>query len=44
LFERIGAVFVPIGVAVLSYFGALLWMRVPQAHDIWQLLRARIKK
>ena len=44
LFQRIGAVFVPIGVAALSYFGALLWMRVPQAHDIMQLLRARIKK
>jgi putative peptidoglycan lipid II flippase len=44
LFERIGAVFVPIGVAALSYFGALLWMRVPQAHDVMQLLQARIKK
>jgi putative peptidoglycan lipid II flippase len=44
LFERIGAVFVPIGVAALSYFAALLWMRVPQAHDIMQLLQTRIKK
>jgi len=44
LFERLGAVFVPIGVAALGYFGALMWMRVPQAHDIWQLLQARIKK
>jgi putative peptidoglycan lipid II flippase len=44
LIERIGAVFVPITVATLAYFGALLWMRVPQAQDFWQLLRARIKK
>jgi putative peptidoglycan lipid II flippase len=44
LFGRIGAVFVPIGIAALSYFGALLWMRVPQAHDVLQLLQSRIKK
>ena len=44
LFERIGAVFVPMGVATLAYVAALLWMRVPQAHDILQLIRSRVKK
>jgi putative peptidoglycan lipid II flippase len=42
LFERIGAVFVPIGAATVCYIGALLWMRVPQAHDILDLIRAKV--
>ncbi len=43
LFERIGAVFVPIGAATLFYIGALLWMRVPQAHDILSLIRSKVE-
>lgn len=43
LFARLGAVFVPIGAGSLVYIGVLLWMRVPQAHDIWDLLRRRRK-
>ena len=44
LFERIGAVFVPMGVAAGAYIAALLWMRVPPAHDILQLIRSRVTK
>jgi putative peptidoglycan lipid II flippase len=44
LFERIGAVFVPMGVAAGAYIAALLWMRVPQAHAILQLIRSRVIK
>ena len=44
LFERIGAVFVPMGVSVFAYIAALLWMRVPQAHDILQLIHSRVIK
>lgn len=43
LFERIGAVFVPIGVAAGTYIAALVWMRVPQAQDILKLLQSRIR-
>lgn len=43
LFQRLGAVFVPIGVSALAYIAALLWMRVPQAHDIIQLIQSKIR-
>jgi len=42
LFQRIGAVFVPIALAAGAYIAALLWMRVPQAHDILELIRGKI--
>lgn len=42
LFKRVGAVFVPVGTATLLYIAVLLWLRVPQAHDIWSLLRAKV--
>lgn len=41
LLERIGAVFVPIGTATLCYIGVLLWLQVPQAHEILDLVRAK---
>lgn len=41
LFQRLGAVFVPIAAAAGTYIGALLWMRVPQATEIFSLIRRR---
>jgi hypothetical protein len=43
LFNRIGAVFVPVGAGSIAYVGLLLWLRVPQANDIWQLLCQKLK-
>jgi putative peptidoglycan lipid II flippase len=40
-FQRFGAVFVPVGLASLVYIGALVWLRVPQAHDILEILRVK---
>jgi putative peptidoglycan lipid II flippase len=42
LFARVGAVFVPLALAAGAYIAALLWMRVPQAHDIFELIRGKI--
>jgi putative peptidoglycan lipid II flippase len=44
LVKRIGAVFVPIGISALVYIGTLLWLKVPQAHDILNLLRGKIRR
>jgi putative peptidoglycan lipid II flippase len=44
LFQRTGAVFVPISAAALVYIGTLLWLGVPQAHDILTLLRSKVSK
>ena len=44
LFERTGAVFVPAGLAALVYIASLLWMRVPQAHDILELIRSKVRR
>jgi putative peptidoglycan lipid II flippase len=44
LVERIGAVFVPIGAATVTYFAVLLWLRVPQAHDILDLVRSKFQR
>jgi peptidoglycan biosynthesis protein MviN/MurJ (putative lipid II flippase) len=41
-FQRIGAVFVPVGIASGVYIASLVWMRVPQAHDILEVIRLRI--
>ena len=41
LFERLGAVFVPIAAASLCYLAALHWMKVPQATEMIRLLRSR---
>jgi putative peptidoglycan lipid II flippase len=41
LFKRIGAVFVPIGIAGITYLAVLLWLGVPQAQDIWGLIRVK---
>jgi putative peptidoglycan lipid II flippase len=41
LFQRLGAVFVPIAVAAACYIGALFWMRVPQAQEVIGLLKKR---
>jgi putative peptidoglycan lipid II flippase len=43
IFERLGAVFVPISVSALAYIGLLLWAKSPQAHDIVGLVRARFE-
>lgn len=39
LFSRLGAVFVPIAAASLTYIGLCLWLRIPQANEIRNLLR-----
>jgi putative peptidoglycan lipid II flippase len=44
LFQRIGAVFVPVALAGGTYIAALLWMRVPQAHDIVGLIRGKVRR
>jgi putative peptidoglycan lipid II flippase len=42
LFQRIGAVFVPIAIASLAYIGMLLLMRVPPAQDVIALVRSKL--
>jgi peptidoglycan biosynthesis protein MviN/MurJ (putative lipid II flippase) len=42
VFQRFGAVFVPVGIATLLYIAVLVWLRVPQAHDILQVIRTKI--
>ncbi|MGN6386357.1 MAG: murein biosynthesis integral membrane protein MurJ [Verrucomicrobiota bacterium] len=44
LVKRIGAVFVPIGISALVYIGTLLWLKVPQAQDILNLLRGKFRR
>ena len=44
LFERLGAVFVPMGAAALAYIAVLLWTGVPQAHDIIELVRSKVQR
>jgi putative peptidoglycan lipid II flippase len=44
LFERIGAVFVPIGASSLVYIGLLVWMKTPQALEATALLRMRFAR
>ena len=44
LFARLGAVFVPIALASGVYIGVLLLLRVPQAHDIWELILGRVRR
>jgi putative peptidoglycan lipid II flippase len=44
LVKKIGAVFVPVGISALVYIGTLLWLKVPQAHDILDLVRGKIRR
>ncbi|HEV8543033.1 MAG TPA: murein biosynthesis integral membrane protein MurJ [Verrucomicrobiae bacterium] len=44
LLSRIGAVFVPVGVATGAYLATLVWLRVPQAQDVVQVMRAKIRR
>jgi putative peptidoglycan lipid II flippase len=44
LFQRVGAVFVPIALAAGTYIAALLWMRVPQAHSILEVVRGKVRR
>jgi putative peptidoglycan lipid II flippase len=41
---KIGAVFVPMIFATGTYFAVLLWLKVPQAADYFELVRARFRK
>ncbi|MBM3834811.1 MAG: murein biosynthesis integral membrane protein MurJ [Verrucomicrobia bacterium] len=43
LMEKLAAVFLPLGVASLVYGLILLWLKVPQAQDFFQLLRQKVK-
>lgn len=44
LLPKLGAVLVPMALACLIYWLVLLWLKVPQAQEFWQLLRQRIRK
>ncbi|MBI3191828.1 MAG: polysaccharide biosynthesis C-terminal domain-containing protein [Pedosphaera parvula] len=44
LFQRIGAVFVPAALAGLVYGGLALWLKLPQAHDLWDLMRLKWRR
>jgi len=44
LTRKLGAVFIPMGLASLVYGLALLWLKVPQAQDFFGLLRQRLRK
>ena len=41
---KLGAVFVPGGIAVLVYWGVALWAKVPAAHDMAELLLRRFRR
>jgi putative peptidoglycan lipid II flippase len=43
LLRRIGAVFLPIGIATAIYFGLLSWLHVPQVNDVLDMVREKIK-
>lgn len=42
LLAKAVTVFGPIGAATLIYFGLALWLKLPQAHDFLELLRAKL--
>jgi putative peptidoglycan lipid II flippase len=44
LIERALAVFIPLGLAGLVYFAIALWVKIPEAHDYWQLIRQKLTK
>jgi putative peptidoglycan lipid II flippase len=41
---KLGAVFVPGGIAVLVYWGVALWTKVPAAHDMAELFLRRFRR
>jgi putative peptidoglycan lipid II flippase len=41
---KLGAVFVPGGIAVLVYWGVALWAKVPAAHDMAELFLRRFRR
>lgn len=44
LVERLGAVFVPMGIAAIAYGVVLLWLKTPQAQDFFELLVQKFKR
>jgi len=44
LLPRLGAVFVPGGIAVLAYWLGALWARVPAAHDVAELFLRKVRR
>jgi putative peptidoglycan lipid II flippase len=42
LLAKGGTVFGPIGAATLIYFALALWLKLPQAHDFLELIRAKL--
>lgn len=40
---KMGEVFLPLGVAVLSYWVVCLLLHIPQAHEFWRLLSRRFR-
>jgi peptidoglycan biosynthesis protein MviN/MurJ (putative lipid II flippase) len=44
LVERLGAVFIPMGVAAMAYGLVLLWLKTPQAQDFFELLLQKFKR
>jgi len=41
LLQKLGAVFMPMALACLLYWGLTLWLKVPAAHDILVLVRRK---
>jgi putative peptidoglycan lipid II flippase len=42
--QRLGAVFIPIAAATALYFGILAWLRVPQVHDVLNVITSKLRK
>ncbi len=42
--QRVGAVFVPMGVASLVYIMGLYWLKTPQAQEFFQLLARKFRR
>jgi len=42
--QKLGAVFIPMALASLAYGLALLWLKIPQAHDFFELLRHKLRQ
>ena len=40
---KLGAVFIPGGIAGVVYWSAAAWLKVPAAHEIWTLLTRKLR-
>ncbi len=44
LLQKLGAVLVPMAAAALAYWVVLWWMRLPQAHEYWELFSDKLQR